>query len=321
MADFTRREFLKMGGMLAGAAGLGLFGTRTFAAGLENIADGRVRVVWIEAMSCSGCSVSLLNTQRPGPVELLTQYVSMVYHGTIGAAQGKDAISTLEKAIEVGDFILVVEGAIPAGMPSACTIGGRSVNDWVYDLARSSRYVMSVGTCSSFGGIPGAEGNPTGAASVADYLESRGVASRGRVVNCPSCPSHPQSIVGTLAWLASGDYPEVAPDLLTPTMFYGRSTHDNCPRFHDYNKHIFAESFGDNAGCLFKLGCLGPQTFTECPNRQWNGGVNWCIRGGAPCIGCSSPDFARKRDFPFYRQNEELEVTLSGVGHNEDSES
>lgn len=156
---------------------------------------------------------------------------------------------------------------------------------------------------------------------MADFLRGRDQTVEGKVVNCPSCPVHPQSIVGTLAWLAGSGYPEIVPGLMTPVMFYGRSTHDNCPRFHDYSKHIFAEKFGDNAGCLFKLGCLGPQTHTECPNRQWNGGVNWCVRGGAPCIGCSSPDFARRRDFPFYRKNEEPELAGSIAGNHEGDES
>ncbi len=315
MSGFTRRDFLKLGGMLAAAAGLGRLETRALAAGLESIAAGATRVVWLEGLSCSGCSVSLLNTERPGPAELLTRYISLVYHATIGAAQGADAVGVLERAAATGDFILVVEGAVPARMPEACTIGGRSINEWLPLLARHARGVVAVGTCSSFGGVPAAEGNPTGAVGVAAFLAQQGIAAERFVVNCPSCPCHPESLVGTLAWFAGKGYPTVHPQLLTPVMFYGRSTHDNCPRFHDYNKHIFAEKFGDNAGCLFKLGCLGPQTFTECPNRQWNGGVNWCVRAGAPCIGCSSPEFVRHRDFPLYRANEEPVLIGSNDGN------
>jgi hydrogenase small subunit len=86
-------------------------------------------------------------------------------------------------------------------------------------------------------------------------------------------------------------------------MCYAHSVHDNCPRFHHGEKQVFAERFGDD-GCLFKLGCLGPHSHTNCPQRQWNGGVNWCIRAGAPCIACTSEDFARHKSFAFYRKNE-----------------
>ena len=86
-------------------------------------------------------------------------------------------------------------------------------------------------------------------------------------------------------------------------MFYAHSVHDECPRYHYWEKEIFAKHFGDE-GCLFKLGCLGPLSHTRCPRRQWNGGVNWCIRAAAPCVSCTSEFFARKRDFPFYRKGE-----------------
>ena len=98
-----------------------------------------------------------------------------------------------------------------------------------------------------------------------------------RLVNCPGCPVHPSCLVATLAYVAAGEYPPVIPNLLTPKLFYGQSVHDECPRFHFWEKHVFAEKFGDD-GCLFKLGCLGPLSHTTCPRHQWNGGVNWCVR-------------------------------------------
>jgi hydrogenase small subunit len=87
-------------------------------------------------------------------------------------------------------------------------------------------------------------------------------------------------------------------------MFYQHSVHDECPRFHYWEKEFFAKQFGDE-GCLFKLGCLGPLSHSTCPRRQWNGGINWCIRAAAPCIGCTSELFGKIRDFPFYRKGEQ----------------
>ena len=49
---------------------------------------------------------------------------------------------------------------------------------------------------------------------------------------------------------------------------------------------------------------LGMLSYTECPRRQWNSGVNWCVRASAPCIGCSHPQFGKMKDFPFYRLGE-----------------
>jgi hydrogenase small subunit len=305
MAKLNRRDFLKISGVLAGAAGLAAANIDVLARGLESIARGTTRVLWLEGMSCSGCSVSLLNSENPGPLELITKYVSLVLQPTIGAAQGHLVLDILDKAEEAGDCVVVFEGALPLGMPEASLLAGKPLGERALPLLKKAPFVVAAGTCASFGGIPAAEGNPTGAASVKKFMEANGVPWRGKLVNCPSCPTHPLSLVGTLAMLAAGQYPEVDPELLTPVKYYGTSTHDNCPRYHDYNKHIFAKNLGDQKGCLFELGCLGPLSFTKCPDRQWNGGVNWCVRASAPCIACSSPHFAARHNFPFYRENEE----------------
>jgi hypothetical protein len=49
-------------------------------------------------------------------------------------------------------------------------------------------------------------------------------------------------------------YPGVNPELLTPDMFFAHSTHDDCPRFHYYSKHLFAEDFGDDEGVCSSWG-------------------------------------------------------------------
>jgi hydrogenase small subunit len=300
---FSRREFMKLAGLLTASAALPEQFTRLFAAGLERLA-GTTKVVWLQGQSCSGESVSLLNSVDPDPANLLTRYITLVLHQTIGAAQGQTFMDTLDKAQQTKDYILVIEGSIPLKMPEACMIGGRTFEKILLDMIPGAKGIVAVGTCAAFGGIPSAEGNPTGSSGVRDFMNVHNLPWRGKLVNCPSCPTHPMSIVGTLAYLASGRYPEIDEELLTPKMCYNHSTHDQCPRYHDFERKIFAKHFGDPDGCLFKLGCLGPLTHTECPHRQWNSGVNWCIRASAPCIGCSSPEFCKRKDFPLYRIGE-----------------
>jgi hydrogenase small subunit len=299
----NRRDFLKLGAFLAASASLpGKFAT-VFAEGLENMAL-HTPVVWLQGQSCTGDSVSLLNTLDPDPAGLLTRYISLVLHQTVGAAQGQTFMEVLDKANSIGNYLLVIEGSVPISMPQACVIGGRTFEDILLASIPKAKAVLANGTCATFGGIPAAEGNPTGAASIKEFMEKHNLPWKNKLINCPSCPTHPKSIVGTLAYVAAKGYPPVDDELLTPKMFYANSTHDNCSRYHYFERKIFAKHFGDPDGCLFKLGCLGPLTHTECPNRQWNGGTNWCIRAAAPCIGCSSPHFAKKKDFPFYRIGE-----------------
>ncbi len=42
---------------------------------------------------------------------------------------------------------------------------------------------------------------------------------------------------------------------------------------------------------MFKLGCRGPVTKTDCPRRKWNGYVNWPIGDNTNCIAVPKKDF------------------------------
>lgn len=304
MRQYTRREMLKAGALLAAGLGLAPSQAVVLAEGLEKIATRQTKVLWLQAMSCSGCSVSFLNAEAPGPVEILTEMLSLVYHSTISAAQGDVAMRVVDQVTDGKEFMLVVEGAVPTTMPESCVIGGRPLASILTPALRNAKAIVAAGTCAAFGGIPAGEGNSVGAVGVKDFMEQQGIKYENRLLNCPGCPVHPQCLLGTVAYVASKGYPKVVPQLLTPAMFYEHSVHDECPKFHYWEKEVFAQNFGEE-GCLFKLGCLGPLSHSTCPKRQWNGGVNWCIRASAPCIGCTSEQFAKKRDFPFYRKGEE----------------
>ncbi len=305
MRTLSRRDFLKLGGILAAAAGMG-GNASLFAEGLERLAKGNVKVLWIQGQSCSGCSVSLLNSDSPDALELLTRYISLVFHQTVSAAQGDTVGKILETVVaSKTDYILAVEGAIPVGMPEACVVCGKPLTELLPPLIEKAKYVVAIGTCAAFGGIPAAEGNLTGAVSVMEFMRKIGMKPEGKLANCPLCPDHPESMIGTMAYLAGKGYPKVNAELFTPDMFFSHSTHDDCPRYHYYSKKIFAKKFGED-GCLFELGCVGALAHTECPKRQWNSGVNWCVRASAPCIACSNENFARQKSFPFYRKCEKV---------------
>lgn len=307
MGKITRRDFIKISSYITAYFGLSSSYTKVFAQGFTKLKSGTPKILWLQAQSCSGCSVSFLNANGPYIQQIVTELASIMFHPTISAAQGEDALKIIEHVKKENfPFILVIEGSIPLHMPKACMLGEKPFEEEVLPLIKKAKYVLAVGSCATYGGIPAAQGNDTGAVGIKDFMEKRGIDYHDKLINCPLCPTHPDSIVGTLAYLAGKGYPEVDDNLLTPKMFYAHSVHYNCPRYHYYEKGIFALKFGDE-GCLFKLGCLGPLSYTTCPWRQWNGGVNWCVRAAAPCIGCSHPYFARFKDFPFYRKREKYE--------------
>ncbi len=301
MSDITRRKFLELSVKLAALMGLGTSAIPQIAEALGRLSAGAAPVLWLQGQSCSGCSVSLLNSEEPGPAQILTGYISLLFHSTLSASTGDVSMKVINRSIDEGGYLLVVEGSIPAGMPEACIVGKEHLTKQVLRASRNAKAVIAIGTCASFGGIPAAENNPTGAVGLPDFLKSNGVSTP--VITLPGCPAHPDWLVGTLVHVLKFGIPSLD-DKGRPKMFFSRLIHDQCPRFADYERENFAGTFSDE-GCLFNLGCLGPVTHADCTLRHWNSGTNCCINAGAPCIGCASENFAARASFPFYRKGEQ----------------
>ncbi len=308
MEPMTRRSFLTVSLRLAAVMGLGAAAAPAIAGALERIVRGRAPTLWLQGQCCSGCSVSLLDSEPVGADRLLTRQIALAFHQTLSGATGHQAVETVDRAIAAGGFVLVVEGSVPLGMPDACIFGEETFGAQLLRAARAAKAVVAVGTCATSGGIPAAEGNATGATSIPEFLRHSGLAVP--CISVPGCPAHPDWIVGTLVHTLEFGIPPLD-ELGRPKVFFGKLVHDQCPRFADYERENFATKFGDD-GCLFRLGCAGPITKADCNLRQWNGGTSSCIKAGAPCIGCASEKFAASRTFPFYLKNGQLQPKPKG---------
>ncbi|MGB2800538.1 MAG: hydrogenase small subunit [Dehalococcoidia bacterium] len=284
-----------------------------------------IPVVWLQTAACTGCSVSLLNSASPTVRNLLIDqvipgfHINLRFHATLMAGAGEPAIEVLEEtAKEKKDgYILVVEGAIPTATDAVYgAIGERdgkpvSMEDRLVELARDAQAILAVGTCASFGGIPAANPNPTGCKPVSKILEAKGI--NKPLVNIPGCPPHPDWFVGTVASIILNGLPKPddLDDNLRPLAFYGKLIHENCPRRAYFDEGKFAKKPGDE-GCLYELGCKGPITYSDCPLRRWNNGTNWVIGAGAPCNGCTQPEFP-DLVAPFYEKLVDIELPAIGA--------
>jgi hydrogenase small subunit len=238
----------------------------------------------------------MLNSDAPSAAEIITGYITLLFHSTVSVATGEVSLEVIDKAIEHGGYILAVEGSIPEAMPEACKLGEVPLENRLIKAAKNATAVVAVGACAAFGGIPAAEGNSTGAMDVPEFLKKKGVSTP--VIRIPGCPSHPDWIVGTLVHVIKFGLPALD-RLQRPKVFFGEILHDQCPRFDDYERENFATTFGED-GCFFRLGCVGPNTHSDCSLRLWNSGTNFCINAGMPCTGCASPEYARHKNFPIY---------------------
>jgi hydrogenase small subunit len=251
----------------------------------------RPSVIWLSFQECTGCTESLTRASTSTLENLIFDAISLDYHHTLQAASGEQAEAARETAMEenYGEYLLVVDGSIPMGNPGYSTIAGISNVDMLKDAAKGAAAIIAVGTCSTFGGIPHADPNPTGAVSVGEIIKDK------PIINVPGCPPIPVVITGVLAhFLTFGELPELD-HLGRPKAFYGQSIHDRCYRRPFYDKGLFAETFDDEGAkkgwCLFKLGCKGPTTYNACATTKWNNGTSFPIEAGHPCLGCSEPGF------------------------------
>jgi hydrogenase small subunit len=296
-----RREFVKLAASLSAAFGVGSL-PEPVAAALKKIDPATIpRLLYLQGQSCTGCSISLLQAESPSPLTMITDYSQLAFHADLSATSGRQSIELIEKFIsgQAGPYILALEGAIPYDMPEACVIGHKPLADYLKQAAATMTAAVAIGSCACDGGIPGAEGNLTGAVGLQEFFARNKIDKT--VVNIRGCSVHPDWVWHTIVHLVKIGLPELT-GAGSPSRFFGRSIHETCSRYHDFQQEIFAEKLGDK-GCLFKLGCLGPQTQADCASRWWNGGQTYCIDTNAPCIGCASPLFARAKNVPFYRTN------------------
>lgn len=89
--------------------------------------------------------------------------ISLEYTDTLMAAAGEQAEALREKAIKenFGNYIMIVEGAIPLGSPGYCTIAGRDAREVFEDGAAGAEAIIAWGNCASSGCIQHAYPNPT----------------------------------------------------------------------------------------------------------------------------------------------------------------
>jgi len=285
--EITRRRFLELSLKLSAITGLGSSAIPRIAEALGELSAHQAPLLWLQGQSCSGCSVSLLNSDHPDPVTLLISYISMRFHATLSTSTGATGMRVIDQSIDQGGYLLAIEGSIPTGMPEACVVGNETFQKQVTRAAKNATAVIAVGGCAAFGGIPAAENNPTGANSVPEFMKREKIEKP--IISIPGCPVHPDWLVGTLVHVLKFGIPPLD-ELHRPRMFFGKLLHDQCPRFADYERERFAKTFQDE-GCLFKMGCLGPVTRADCTVRRWNSSINDCISAGAPCIGCASENF------------------------------
>jgi len=197
----SRREFLKWSVATAVALNLDLDMDRV---NTVLAAETDPPVIWLNGAGCSGCTISTLNVTDPATIEdVISNKVSLKFNTTLMTSSGETAMQTLEEAAKTydGKFILVVEGAVPTGEGGGyCIIGEQNgspltMQQAILKYAPMAKYVVSIGTCASFGGVSAATGSSTSSSPVQTIVSGK---TANSVINLPGCPVNPTAPACTL---------------------------------------------------------------------------------------------------------------------------
>ncbi len=295
-SKMDRRQFLKI--VTAAAASIGL--SSSVAVEIAEAASKGLKpsVIWLHFQECTGCTESLLRTSHPDLAEVILDLVSLDYHETLFAAAGHQIEDALHQAMEQhkGNYICVIEGAIPTRDGGIyCKIAGKTAMELTDEVARDAAAVIAIGSCASWGGIPSADPNPTGARGAPEVLSMTN--RQVPTVTIPGCPANPYNFLGTVLQFATMGTLPALDDKLRPKYAYGRTIHEHCPRRAHFDAGRFALKYGDESHrlghCLYRLGCKGPATYANC-SVQHIGEIPdaWPIGLGQPSIGCTEEELA-----------------------------
>lgn len=249
--------------------------------------------------------MSFLSGEEPSVVELVTDFgINILYHPSLALEIGEQVADLLHDILggRVPLDIFIYEGSIiqgPNGSGTMNNFAERPMQDWVRDLSGVAAYVVAVGDCATWGGIPAVPPNPTESTGMQWHKTKKGgflgdgfISKAGMpVINIPGCPAHPDWISQILVAISTGRIADVLiDDLHRPKTFFTDFVQTGCTNAISFSKKIDG-GFGKRGGCLFyEVGCRGPLTRASCNRILWNRQSSK-TRANHPCLGCTEPGF------------------------------
>ncbi|HWB72533.1 MAG TPA: hypothetical protein VG452_09960, partial [Egibacteraceae bacterium] len=215
----------------------------------------KVHAFWFAGMSCDGCTVSVSGAGNPSVESLLLGAHPgiprvILHHPVVNVEGGPNYMLAHYMALKGeldAPYVIILEGSA-TDETKALETGGYwsgqgempwgpggedrtvSTDEWIARLAPGAAAAIAIGTCATWGGIPSAEGNPTGAMSLMDFLGKDYRSAFGvPVVNIPGCApigdNFTETVAAVLYFLQGfGPLPEFD-ELGRPAWLFGETVH------------------------------------------------------------------------------------------------
>jgi hydrogenase small subunit len=301
----SRRDFLKM----ASAAGLAsILPIEIFQKALGG--NGNPRVIWLQGQSCTGCSVSLLNSVNITTIDdVLLNYINLEYHSNLIASAGDFAISNAsgphpsvnEMAVLSDEWLRNEQGLSmdvtgPQGVPDGkvdmvdfaaiCKQGYILVVEGSIPTGSSGRF------CHIGSGMTMIEAFDQFSTHAQSIIAVGTCASFGGIPAANPKPTNALSVDGALAYLSRTKTVINIPGCpIHPDWFVGTGVNllaGNPVTLDSYKRPM--QYFGNRIhqegncpfkgwqevhnlgeqGCLKEIGCKGTVTYADCYSRKWN---------------------------------------------------
>lgn len=148
---------------------------------------------------------------------LTGEQVRLLWHPSLSETTPKEAAEIIDRILagEEELTILCVEGSIingPHGTGMYDTFDGRPKRDIIHELCAQAEYVIAMGVCAAFGGIPAAPPNPSESCGLQftneqpsgllrpDWRSKAGLP----VINISGCPADAKTMIETMSMVLDG---------------------------------------------------------------------------------------------------------------------
>jgi Ni,Fe-hydrogenase I small subunit len=184
-------------------------------------------LLWVESGGCSGESMAILGLDgafATGDYNLAQflddQGVRLLWHPSLSLESPLQLLSMVDSIVCGREQLTLfcVEGSIihgPSGTGMYDSIHGKAKRDLIAALCEKAEYVLAMGTCAAFGGIPASPPNPTESSGLQFSLDKAGGLLKPEwrsragfpVFNLSGCPVDAVTMLRTMGLILNGQPP------------------------------------------------------------------------------------------------------------------
>jgi len=246
--------------------------------------QNRPKLLWLQSITCNGNTHSFLN--HPDLFSILSHF-ELMHHPALESAYTIEEMLTGKLSCDV----LILEGSF---RERGLLKNGVEIGTLIETYAKKAAYVITAGTCATFGGIFKQYDPESISGFCFDEEEKTERYQRyaAKLISLPGCPIHPKWLSYVLLMIAH-ERKIPLDEMHRPQELYGITVHTGCSRNEYFEWKVDTKGFGLKEGCLFyELGCQGPYTRGSCNRILWND-ISSKTVAGTPCFGCTEPSFPK----------------------------